>query len=173
MSWGGSESSGESSSDHNFKQSGVVYFASSGDSPGVIYPSSSPYVVSAGGTQVNRSGGNYTNQTAWSDGGGGASRYESRPSYQNSIRASSAASAARQTFRSTPVADRRSRSTTPIATAAGAGLRNQRSVAVSGGHHQRRGTVQDQQQRGKYPDLQQHGIHLVLHRHHFGKLRHA
>jgi kumamolisin len=85
MSWGGSESSGESSSDSNFKQSGVVYFASSGDSPGVIYPSSSPYVVSAGGTQVNRSGGNYTNQTAWSDGGGGASRYEARPSYQNSI----------------------------------------------------------------------------------------
>jgi subtilase family serine protease len=27
----------------------------SGDSPGVIYPSSSPFVVSAGGTQVNRS----------------------------------------------------------------------------------------------------------------------
>jgi hypothetical protein len=50
-----------------------VYFASSGDSPGVIYPSSSVNVVSAGGTQVNRSGGNYTNQTAWSDGGGGTS----------------------------------------------------------------------------------------------------
>ncbi len=85
MSWGGSETSGESSSDHYFTQSGVVYFASSGDSPGVIYPSSSVNVVSAGGTQVNRSGGNYTNQTAWSDGGGGASRYESRPSFQNSI----------------------------------------------------------------------------------------
>ena len=85
MSWGGSETSGESSSDTYFKQSGVVYFASSGDSPGVIYPSSSPYVVSAGGTQVNRSGGNYTKQTAWSDGGGGASKYEVRPSYQNAI----------------------------------------------------------------------------------------
>jgi kumamolisin len=85
MSWGGSETRSETSSDSYFKQSGVVYFASSGDSPGVIYPSSSPYVVSAGGTQVNRSGGNYTNQTAWSDGGGGASRYEARPSYQSSI----------------------------------------------------------------------------------------
>jgi len=85
MSWGGSETSGESSSDSYFKQSGVVYFASSGDSPGVIYPSSSPYVVSAGGTQVNRSNGNYTNQTAWSSGGGGASKYEARPSFQNSI----------------------------------------------------------------------------------------
>ena len=85
MSWGGSETRTETSSDTYFKQSGVVYFASSGDSPGVIYPSSSPYVVSAGGTQVNRSGGNYTNQTAWSDGGGGDSRYESRPSFQSSI----------------------------------------------------------------------------------------
>jgi subtilase family serine protease len=86
MSWGGSETSGETGSDRYFTQSGVVYFASSGDSPGVIYPSSSPNVVSAGGTQVNRnSSGDYTNQTAWSDGGGGDSAYESRPSFQNSI----------------------------------------------------------------------------------------
>ncbi len=86
MSWGGSETSSETSSDHYFTQSGVVYFASAGDSPGVIYPSSSVDVVSAGGTQVNRnSSGAYTNQTAWSDGGGGASKYESRPSFQNAI----------------------------------------------------------------------------------------
>jgi hypothetical protein len=63
----------------------VVYFASSGDSPGVIYPSSSVNVISAGGTQVNRSGGKYTNQTAWSDGGGGASAYEPRPSFQSVV----------------------------------------------------------------------------------------
>jgi len=85
MSWGGGETRTETSSDSNFKQSGVVYFASSGDSPGVIYPSASVNVVSAGGTQVNRSGGNYTNQTAWSDGGGGDSRYEPRPSFQSGI----------------------------------------------------------------------------------------
>jgi len=86
MSWGGSETRTETSSDQYFKQSGVVYFASSGDSPGVIYPSASVNVVSAGGTQVNRdSNSNYTNQTAWADGGGGTSRYESRPSFQNSI----------------------------------------------------------------------------------------
>jgi len=85
MSWGGSETSSETGSDHYFTQSGVVYFASSGDSPGVIYPSASGNVVSAGGTQVNRSGGNYTNQTAWIDGGGGPSAYEPRPSFQNSI----------------------------------------------------------------------------------------
>ena len=85
MSWGGSETSSETSSDHYFTQSGVVYFASSGDSPGGIYPSASVNVVSAGGTQVNRSGGDYTNQTAWSDGGGGTSRYESRPSFQSGV----------------------------------------------------------------------------------------
>jgi kumamolisin len=86
MSWGGSETSSETSSDHYFTQSGVVYFASSGDSPGVIYPSSSVNVVSAGGTQVNRNGsGAYTNQTAWSSGGGGKSKYEARPSFQNAI----------------------------------------------------------------------------------------
>ncbi len=86
MSWGGGETSGESSSDHYFTQSGVVYFASAGDSPGVIYPSASVNVVSAGGTQVNRNGsGDYTNQTAWSDGGGGDSAYEARPSFQNAI----------------------------------------------------------------------------------------
>ena len=86
MSWGGGESSGETGSDHYFTQSGVVYFASSGDSPGVIYPSASVNVVSAGGTQVNRNGsGDYTNQTAWSSGGGGDSAYEPRPSFQNGI----------------------------------------------------------------------------------------
>jgi len=86
MSWGGSETSSETGSDHYFTQSGVVYFASAGDSPGVIYPSASVNVVSAGGTQVNRnSSGDYTNQTAWSDGGGGDSKYESRPSFQNVI----------------------------------------------------------------------------------------
>lgn len=85
MSWGGSEASGETSADRYFTEPGVVYVASAGDSPGVIYPSSSVNVVSAGGTEVNRSGGNYTHQTAWSDGGGGTSRYEPRPSFQNGV----------------------------------------------------------------------------------------
>jgi len=86
MSWGGSETRSETSSDQYFTQTDVVYFASAGDSPGVIYPSASVNVVSAGGTQVNRnSSGDYTNQTAWSDGGGGDSRYEARPSFQSSV----------------------------------------------------------------------------------------
>jgi subtilase family serine protease len=86
MSWGSSEYSGETANDVNFKQSNVVYFASSGDSPGVSHPSASPKVVSAGGTKVNRNGGGkYTNQTAWSSGGGGTSKYEARPSFQSSV----------------------------------------------------------------------------------------
>jgi subtilase family serine protease len=85
-SWGGGETSGETSNDSKyFSTSGVVYFASAGDSPGVIYPSASPNVISAGGTAVNRSGGNFTSETAWSSGGGGTSRYELRPSYQSSV----------------------------------------------------------------------------------------
>lgn len=85
MSWGGSETKSETTADKNFTQAGVVYFASSGDSPGVIYPSSSPNVVSAGGTQVDRTGGKYSKQVAWSDGGGGDSAYEPIPTFQSSI----------------------------------------------------------------------------------------
>jgi kumamolisin len=85
-SWGGGETRGETSDDSKyFSTSDVVYFASAGDSPGVIYPSASPNVVSAGGTSVNRSGGNFTSETTWSSGGGGTSRYEARPSYQSSV----------------------------------------------------------------------------------------
>ena len=85
MSWGSSESSSETSYDSYFTQPGVTYFASSGDSGGkAIYPSASPYVVSAGGTTVNRdSNGNFTSETTWSSAGGGPSSYEAMPPYQN------------------------------------------------------------------------------------------
>jgi subtilase family serine protease len=91
MSWGGSEFSGESTYDIFLIQPGVVYFASSGDSPGPIYPSTSPYVVSAGGTQIERnSAGDYTKQvattTCGTGCGGGKSAYEARPSYQNPVK---------------------------------------------------------------------------------------
>jgi subtilase family serine protease len=86
MSWGGSEFSSESSNDFHFNNSGVVYFASSGDTGGkVIYPSASPNVVSAGGTSVNRSGGSFTGESAWSSGGGGPSADEPRPGYQSAV----------------------------------------------------------------------------------------
>ena len=86
MSWGSGEFSSEANLDSHFTASGVVYFAASGDSGGkVIYPSASPYVVSAGGTTVNRSGGLFSSETAWSGSGGGPSQYELRPSYQNGV----------------------------------------------------------------------------------------
>jgi kumamolisin len=87
MSWSGGEFSTESTNDGHFQNSNVVYFASSGDTGGVNgYPSVSPYVASAGGTTINRNNsGQLTSETAWSGSGGGPSKYESKPSYQNGV----------------------------------------------------------------------------------------
>src|SRR5229473_1163315 len=84
MSWGGSESSSDPSSNSHFQVTGVTFFASSGDSGhGIIYPSASPFVVSVGGTTLTLgSGGNVVSETAWSGSGGGISAFESEPSYQ-------------------------------------------------------------------------------------------
>jgi kumamolisin len=65
----------------------MVNFAASGDQPSVFWPSASPWVVSAGGTTINRdSSGNFTGETSWytgSDGaGGGPSLYEPTPIWQ-------------------------------------------------------------------------------------------
>jgi len=88
MSWGGSEFSNEASNDFHFTQhSGIVYFASSGDTGGTtIYPSASPYVVAAGGTSVKTTtSGAFQSETGWSGSGGGPSQYEVIPSYQSGI----------------------------------------------------------------------------------------
>ncbi len=87
MSWGGSEFSSEASNDSHFTHSGIVYFAASGDTGGaVIYPGASPNVVAAGGTRINRdASGTFTSETGWSGSGGGPSKYEARPSYQDII----------------------------------------------------------------------------------------
>jgi kumamolisin len=87
MSFGDAEISQEKSLDKYFNQSGVVYFAASGDSGiGVsIYPGSSPNVVSVGGTFFNRDRtGNFLNEV-YGGGGGDLSPYEPRPSYQSGI----------------------------------------------------------------------------------------
>jgi kumamolisin len=86
-SWGTSEFFGETNSDSTFTGSKVVYFASSGDSPGTSYPAVSPNVLAVGGTTIsrNKTTGNFVSQSAWSSGGGGPSRYEKRPSNQSSI----------------------------------------------------------------------------------------
>jgi len=81
-SWGGGEFSGEVGSvdDVFYRYYGnkIVYFASAGDDGwGAQYPSSSPWVVSAGGTTINRdSGMNFLSESCWSGSGGGVSSYE-------------------------------------------------------------------------------------------------
>jgi kumamolisin len=58
--------------------SDITYFASAGDSGSeVIYPSASPWVVSAGGTTVNRDASeNFVSESCWADSGGGFSTVE-------------------------------------------------------------------------------------------------
>lgn len=87
MSWGEGEYPGETAFDSVLTTPKVVYFASAGDSPGPIYPSVSPNVVSAGGTSLstNANTGTFEFENTWQDAGGGASAFESRPRYQNSV----------------------------------------------------------------------------------------
>ncbi|HUA16090.1 MAG TPA: hypothetical protein VMG31_12400 [Verrucomicrobiae bacterium] len=94
MSWGGDEFVGENGAtscatldDSCFTAANVVYFASSGDSPGVIWPGTSKNVVSAGGltTRRNPTSFNLLGTTGWTEAGGGQSAIEARPSYQSSI----------------------------------------------------------------------------------------
>jgi subtilase family serine protease len=87
MSWGGSEFPAETANDAlHFAGPGVVYFAATGDVPGVSYPSTSPLVVAVGGTTIVRDpNGNLMGEKPWSSAGGGPSGFERRPSYQNPI----------------------------------------------------------------------------------------
>lgn len=87
MSYGGGEFSGETSDDSSFAGKNVVFFASTGDSEGTQYPSTSPNVVAVGGTTLSRSPSTLAIEAeiSWEDGGGGVSSYEARPSFQSSI----------------------------------------------------------------------------------------
>jgi kumamolisin len=81
-SWGTSEFAGEVGTidDYFYRSywSHTTYFASAGDSGwGAAYPSSSPWVVSAGGTTINRdASGNFLSESCWSGSGGGVSSVE-------------------------------------------------------------------------------------------------
>jgi subtilase family serine protease len=86
MSWGSAEFPLEVSMDAVFTTPNVVYFASSGDRPGVSYPSSSTNVISVGGTSLSfDTSGHFEKENTWQSTGGGASRFEPRPSYQDGI----------------------------------------------------------------------------------------
>lgn len=85
-SWGGSESFVESAYDSHFAQPSVSYFVSAGDAGATAqYPSTSPNVISVGGTTLNLdpTTGAFVSETAWSGGGGGCSSYESATSAQS------------------------------------------------------------------------------------------
>jgi subtilase family serine protease len=101
MSWGGSEffswNGGESSSQTNYDpdfttpsgHQGVTFVAAAGDSgsfSGVQWPSSSPNVISVGGTTLTLdANGNYVSESSWSGTSGGYSQVESEPSYQENV----------------------------------------------------------------------------------------
>jgi kumamolisin len=78
MSFGSGEFPAELTFDTVYTWPNVVYFASSGDNPGVSHPSASPNVVSVGGTTVNFNSSTFAfeGENTWYQGGGGESRYE-------------------------------------------------------------------------------------------------
>jgi len=86
-SWGGGEFSGETSLDSHFIESGVVFFASTGDFPGTAWPSVAPNVVAAGGTTISRNPSTlaFITERPWAETGGGRSVFESIPTYQTSL----------------------------------------------------------------------------------------
>ena len=81
-------------------QEGMTYLSSSGDSgatdfkdlqakqlssvPTTSFPTDSPWVTSVGGTRLTRTGSTFHEQ-AWSDSGGGFSRFYKTPSYQQTL----------------------------------------------------------------------------------------
>ena len=76
-SWGAGEFNGETAYDSHFAQPGVSFFVSAGDAGlPAEYPSSSPNVISVGGTTLNFTGGAFVSETGWTYGGGGCSQYQ-------------------------------------------------------------------------------------------------
>jgi subtilase family serine protease len=84
MSWGGSEFPEETTLDDHFtSNSGIVFFAASGDSgAGTSWPAASPNVVGVGGTSLTIQNGQVRSESAWAGSGGGLSAYEAQPVYQ-------------------------------------------------------------------------------------------
>jgi len=104
MSWGGAEFSGETAFDSHLKKPGMTYVAGAGDIGGqTLYPSASQYVLSVGGTKLNRNPfekivsktgwrnlirnqlGKFVCETGWTDGGGGPSIFVPMPTWQTTF----------------------------------------------------------------------------------------
>ena len=89
MSWGGRDTSSDTTYDSYFNKAGVTFVASSGDTGrGVSYPGTSPYVTTVGGTTLTLNANNsIASEVVWdtSNGtasSGGTSSHESKPLYQ-------------------------------------------------------------------------------------------
>ncbi len=119
LSWGGSEffswnSQGEFSGQVQYDpifttpagHQGVTFIAASGDSgssSGVLWPASSPNVLSVGGTTLSTtSSGAYGSETTWSGTTGGYSQVESEPSYQSNVQTTGARSVPDVSFNADP-----------------------------------------------------------------------
>lgn len=87
MSWGSEEFAEQTTYDTLFKNPQVSFVASTGDwGSNTCYPATSPYVLAVGGTSLNVDNiGNYQGETAWSGSGGGLSKLETWPSYQQTL----------------------------------------------------------------------------------------
>ena len=84
-SWGGSESSSQTTDDAHFNHPGVAITVSSGDSGnGAEYPATSRFVTAVGGTSL-RTASNTRGWTesAWSGAGSGCSAFDAKASWQN------------------------------------------------------------------------------------------
>jgi len=83
-SYGGGESSSDTSYDSHFNHPGIPITVSSGDGGfGVEYPAASQYVTAVGGTTLNLNPDNTrASETVWSGAGSGCSAYDPKPSWQ-------------------------------------------------------------------------------------------
>ena len=96
MSWGVNEFAGETGYDTTLGtpsgHAGVTLVAAAGDTGtanGALWPAASGRVVSVGGTSLTVTSSNgYSSETAWTSSGGGTSRYEGRPAFQNGVQSS-------------------------------------------------------------------------------------
>lgn len=86
-SYGGSEWSGETSYDSYYKHPGIAVTVSSGDDGyGSEFPSSSPHVISVGGTTLQLYTDNtYAGESVWNGTGSGCSIYETANTWQTSL----------------------------------------------------------------------------------------
>jgi Putative Ig domain len=84
-SWGGNESSTQTSDDAHFNHPGVAITVSSGDSGnGSEYPATSRFVTAVGGTSLRTaSNSRGWTESAWNGAGSGCSAFDAKPTWQN------------------------------------------------------------------------------------------